>query len=163
MKAAIVFYSFSGNTKKASRFLKSEMESKGIVTEEIELCPELKEFSFFKQGMQAFLKKMPELKEVNYDLSKFDFIIFASCVWALNFAPALRSYLSKAGGLENKKTGCFLTYGTGVGKGRALSSLEDTLREKSANILFSETLKGKNSADIDYLKERFKPLLEIII
>lgn len=162
MKTAIIFYSFSGNTKRACLFLKDKLYSKNIAADLIELKPEKEEAAFFKQSLQAFLKHKVDLKKVNYDLSGYEFVIFASPVWAFTIAPALRSYLEKAGNLENKKVVCFLTYHSGIGSGKALKEIENILRESQNHILFSKNLSGSKTKDNNYLEERFKFLLEIL-
>jgi flavorubredoxin len=162
MKVAIIFYSFSGNTKKACLFLKEKLIEKNVSVGLIELKPKEEETSFFKQGLQAFLKKKIKLKEVEFDLEKYDFVIFASAVWAFTITPALATYLENVKNLKNKKTACFLTFGSGAGSKKALKELENILREKGAHILFSRNLAGKKTEDKNYLEENFKSLLEII-
>lgn len=161
MKIAIVFYSFSGNTKRACLFLKDKLIGKNTV-DLLDLKPKKEEKNFFKQCLQALFRAKPDLKEVNYDLSKYDFVIFASAVWAFAFVPALHSYLEKVKGLENKKVACFLTYGSGLGSNKALKELEGILREKEILLLFSENLEGVKTEDNRYLEDEFRPLLEIL-
>jgi flavodoxin len=162
MKIAIIFYSFSGNTKRACLFLKDNLSTKNICVDLIELKPKKEETSFFKQGLQAFLKKKVELKEVDFGLEKYDFVVFASGVWAFTITPTLATYLEKVKNLKNKKVACFLTFGSGAGSKKALEELESILREKGAHILFSKNLSGKKTKDKNYLEENFKSLLEII-
>ena len=162
MKVAMVFYSFSGNTKRACLFLKEKMAVSGIGADLFDLRLKEEVKSFFKQGRQAFFKEMPELIEADYNLDKYDFFIFASPIWAFTFAPALRSYLKKLAELGGKKTACFLTYGSGLGKGKALAELENVLREKKTHIFFSKDFPGVKSKDSTYLGEIFKPLFDIL-
>lgn len=50
-KVAIIFYSFSGNTRKIARFLKTEISSKASKEVElIEIKPVREEKNFFKQS-----------------------------------------------------------------------------------------------------------------
>ena len=162
MKVAIIFYSFSGNTRKAAQFLKEQLLAKGITTDFIDLKLKEDVGAFLKQCQHAFFKKTPELVGADYNLEKYDFVIFSSPVWAFTIAPALRSYFLNSNGLEDKKTGCFLTYGSGSGSGKALRELESMLREKGAHIMFSKNLSGFRTKNTTYLEERLRPLLEII-
>lgn len=162
MRAAIVYYSYTGNTKRACLFLMRQFNAKNIDIDLIELTPKNEETSFFKQGKQALSKQLPELCEVKYDMAGYDFVIFASPVWAFTFAPALRSYLGKITHLENKKTGFFLTYGSGLGKGKTQKELEGILREKKAEVLFSRNFSGAKTKDKIFLEEQFRPLLGIL-
>lgn len=159
MKGVVVFYSFSGNTRKACLFLKEMIEGLGSNLALIDLKLEEEVIPFFKQCLEAALKKTPKLREVNYDLEIYDFIIFASPVWAFTYAPALRSYLNEFSGLEGKATACFLTFGSGTGSKKALKELVNTLGKKKMRILFSENLSGAKTKDNVYLEGFFKTLL----
>ena len=159
MRGAAVFYSFSGNTRKACLFLKEMVEASGSSLDLIDLKLEKEVVPFFKQCLEAALKKKPKLLEADYDLGIYDFIIFASPVWAFTYAPALRSYLNKANGLENKIAACFLTFGSGAGSKRALRELENVLGGKKMRVLFSKNLSGAKTGDNVYLEWSFKKLL----
>lgn len=162
MKAAIVFYSFSGNTKRAVLFLQNKLQAKKITTDLIDLRPKMETRSFFKQGKQALFKEKVELKDTQYDLSQYDYIAFASPVWAFSFAPALRTFLAKVKGAEGKKAICFLTYGSGTGSQKALRELETILEEKKVEILFSVNLSGFKTKKKDYLEKSFSTLIKMI-
>ncbi len=103
-----------------------------------------------------------QLQECSYDLDKYDFIIFASPVWAFTIAPALRSFLKKIKNLEGKKAACFLTFGSGAGSRKALKELGGILNKKGAEVLFSRNLSDKKIRDESYLENNFKHLLEIV-
>ena len=117
---------------------------------------------FFAQCLEAALHKKPALLGADYDLGRYDFLIFASPVWAFTYAPALRSYLDKVSGLEGKTVACFLTFASGAGKNKALKELESILKEKKARVLFSRNLSGSKTGDNVYLEWDFKALLEIL-
>ena len=163
MRGAIVFYSFSGNTKRACLFLKDKAASAGGSLDLIDLKLKKEVTSFFGQCLEAALKKKPVLLETDYDLGKYDFLIFASPVWAFTYAPALRGYLDKIKGLDNKATACFLTFGSGAGKNKALKELENILNNKKARVLFSKNLSGAKTSDNVYLEWCFKKLNETLL
>ena len=163
MRGAVVFYSFSGNTKRACLFLKDKAASAGGSLDLIDLRLEKEVTSFFGQCLEAALKKKPALLEIDYDLGKYDFLIFASPIWAFTYAPALRSYLDKIKGLENKTTACFLTFGSGAGKNKALKELESILKSKKARVLFAKNLSGAKTGDNVYLEWCFKALHELLL
>jgi flavodoxin len=160
MKIAIVFYSFSGNTRKAAQFIQNNLKEDEVDLIDLQLKEDVR--SFLKQCHHAFIKKIPEIQEAALDLASYDYIIFASPVWAFTIAPALRTYLSKVSGLENKKTGCFVTYGSGTGSAKTLKELEDMIREKGGKIMFSKRFSGYKTKNENYLNEQFKLLLEIL-
>ncbi len=141
-------------------FLKEAISARGSSLDLIDLKLEKEVVPFFKQCFEAALRKKPALLETNYDLSGYDFLVFASPVWAFTYAPALRSYLNKAIGLENKTTACFLTFGSGAGSKKALKELENVLEKKKMRVLFSRNLSGAKTGDNVYLERSFKKLLK---
>ena len=162
MKVAIVFYSFSGNTKRAAMFLQERFTNRGVQCTMVDLRPEKEEKSFFKQSVQAFLKKEVLLEKRNKIVSEYDFIIFGSPVWAFTIAPALRSFLDNIVGFKKQKVACFLTYGSGLGKDKALSELERQIKGKGGHLLFSRNLKGSETKFNSYLNDQFNSLLEMV-
>ncbi len=165
MKVAVVYYSFTGNTKRASEFIARHLNHKGIQTDVIVLHPEKEGSSFFRQGWQAFsyqevnLQRLDEIK----NLSAYDFIIFASPVWAFTITPALRSYLKRAEGLDSKHTGIILTAGSGLGVKKALRDAVALVTAKGSTVKFHKVLTGSKSGDTTYLKNELQPLLEEIV
>lgn len=160
MKGAVVFYSFSGNTRKACLFLKEAIGALGSSLDLIDLKLKKEAVLFLRQCLDAALKGKPKLLEVNYDLGEYDFVVFASPVWAFTYAPALRSYLAKVSGLDNKTVACFLTFGSGTVSKKALRELENVLRRKKARVVFSRNLSGSKTGDNVYLEWCFKSLLK---
>jgi len=163
MKGAVVFYSFSGNTRRACASLKELVSALGSSLYLIDLKLKKEVVSFVGQCFEAALKKKPELLEANYDLSEYDFVVLASPVWAFTYAPALRTYLNKVKGLNSKKAACFMTFGSGAGSQKALKELENVLIKKKTKVLFSKNLSGTKTSDPAYLKNNFKSLLEKLI
>jgi flavodoxin len=162
MKVAIIFYSFSGNTKRLAIYLQDKLKAKNITTDLIDLRPKMEERSFLRQCKQAFFKKRVELIGAEYDLSQYDYLVFASPVWAFTFAPALRSYLDNVKSLKDKSAICLLTYGSGTGSVKALRELENTLEEKGADIMFSVNMSGTGTKRKDYLEKSFIPLFKLL-
>ena len=159
MKIALVYYSFSGNTHNAVPFLQRALEEKAHQTQTIRLKPSKEESSFFKQGRDAFLKKEAALSGCEYNLGQYDFIVFATPVWAFTITPALRSYLNKVEGLKSKKVGFVLTFGSGAGANKAKKELERMLKGKGARVEFSLGLKGNKVKDREYLQSEFSSLI----
>ena len=162
MKVAIISYSFSGNTKRACVFLMEKIKEKNIEAAIFDLKPSREEKKFLLQCRDAFYKHKIEIQNPVSELNTYDFVIFASPVWAFTFAPALRAYLENIKDLTDKKCACFLTYGSGMGKNKALEELEEILKAKGARILFSKNIPGSKTKDKEYLEEQFKSLVDII-
>lgn len=161
MKIAIVFYSFSGNTKKVCQFLKEQLSANNEV-ELVELMLKEPVTAFSRQCAAARKRETPELVNKDCDVSKYDFVVFASPVWAFTFAPALRTFLKLCSGLENKKAAVFLTCGAAFSSGGALKELKAVAQEKKAVIQFSKYVKGTKTDNTKYLEDVFKELLNLV-
>jgi flavodoxin len=131
VKSAVVFYSFSGNTKVVAALLANALREKGPV-EIIELKPLDESKSFFGQAGRAFQRKRASLENVNFDLSQFDLICFGTPVWAFAPTPALNTYLDNCKGIEGKDIILFTTYGSGAGNERCLNIMQQFLTKKGA-------------------------------
>lgn len=161
MNIGIIYYSFTGNTRRSCLFLKEQFSAKGHKVECIDLQPVKETKAFLKQCCEAAFKKTPALLECNYDLGKYDMLIFASPVWAFAIAPALNAYLQKVKNMAGKKVACFLTYGSGVGAQRALNSLQERIRQNKGQVLFSKNISGEQTKHRRHLLEQFQTLFEL--
>ena len=115
MKTAVVYYSFKGNSALVAAQLAEKFNADVV---RIELKDDRKRRSFFKYlwgGWMVISKKLPELKPLNFDSSKYDFIILGAPVWASNPAPPLLSFISKAG-ITGKKVALYACFGGDEGK-----------------------------------------------
>jgi flavodoxin len=128
MKTLIVYYSYSGNTKRVAEILGGYLEAKGRV-DTVELKPLDESKNFFVQGKRALQKLRAQLAEVNFDLSGYDLICLGTPVWAFGPAPAMNTYLDKCSGLEGKEVILFCTVG-GKGMERCLNYMQEILSPK---------------------------------
>jgi len=131
MRSAIIYYSFTGNTKKVAGILAEYLRQKGEV-ELIELKPLDESKSFFGQGRRAFSHTRAKLEPVNFDLSQYDLVCFGTPVWAFAPVPAMNTYLDNCTGVEGKEAILFTTYGSGTGNERCLNYMQDALSKKGA-------------------------------
>ena len=131
MKSIIVYYSYTGNTKKVAEILQEYLRNKGDA-DIIELTDLQETGKFFKQAAQAFRHAKADIPEVKFDLSTYDTICFGTPIWAFGPAPALNTYLSKCFGLEAKPIVLFATYGSGTGLNRCFDYMRKVLSKKGA-------------------------------
>ena len=108
MKSAIVYYSYSGNTRKVALFLRDYLE-KDRTVKLIELNALDEPSSFFGQAQRAFFRQEAKIEHTDFDLSMFDLICFGTPVWAFGPAPAMNTFLKNCFGLENKSAITFTT------------------------------------------------------
>jgi menaquinone-dependent protoporphyrinogen IX oxidase len=159
MLVALIFYSFSGNTRKVCEFLREKILQAGNQPDVVELELKEEETSFMRQGKAAQHRETPELTNLDYNASKYDFVIFASPVWAFTFTPALRTYLTKTIGLDKKKSAAILTCGAALTSGAALKELDNTLKQKGAEVKFTAYIAGNKTKDLKYLENKLSDLL----
>jgi len=131
MKAIIIYYSYSGNTKKVAEALVGYLKEKsGVEIIRLEALDESN--SFFAQCHRAFWHRRAQISKVKYDLSGYDLICLGTPVWAFAPTPAINTYLSRCFGLKGKEIILFSTYGSGTGNNRCLNYMQDILAKKGA-------------------------------
>jgi flavodoxin len=131
MDSAIVYYSYSGNTKMVSQVLADYLKEKSK-TEIVELKSLDESNKFLIQAARAFRHKRARIAEPNFNLSDYDLICFGTPVWAFGPVPAMNTYLDKCFGIEGKEIILFTTYGSGAGNERCLNYMRDILAKKGA-------------------------------
>ncbi|MBU1726846.1 MAG: flavodoxin family protein [Candidatus Omnitrophica bacterium] len=129
MKTAIVYYSYSGNTRKVAEILAEALKEKSSV-DLIDLQALDESNSFLGQCRRAIVRKKGKIAPVKLDLSAFDLICFGTPVWAFGPAPAINAYLEQCTGLSGKEVILFTTYGSGAGKERCVNYMQDILSRK---------------------------------
>ena len=95
MKIVIVFYSRTGNTKKAAEVLKDNFEKMEVDVDLIEIIHE-KRPGYFKAGRVGMKQIELPIKNTNFDISKYDRIIVGVPVWGLRPACPLPASLECA-------------------------------------------------------------------
>ena len=95
MKIAILFYSFSGNTKAAVEYMRDKLKEKGNICHLFSLKPEKETKSFLRQCFRAMKKERDNLDVADLDILSYELVLFASPVWALTYTPALRGAVDK--------------------------------------------------------------------
>ena len=159
MKKSIIYYSYSGNTKKVAEILADYLKEKT----QVEIIPLKAEESsnFFRQAVRAFVHKKTKIGAVNFDLKNYDLICFGSPVWAFGPAPAMNTYLEKCFGLEEKEVILFCTYGSGVGKDKCLDYMQKILEKKGAKSFKRLLISQFKVDDKDFVLNKIKELLRL--
>jgi flavodoxin len=156
MKALVVFYSFSGNTKKIAFAIKNILTERGIEADILELKPKIESAFFIQQVAQSFFSKEVELHgEDILDLDGYDYIFLGTPVWAFAPAPALRSFIKRSIALKDKKTSIFVTYGSGLGKERCVNKIERLLLERSNTVIGDIMISDKKIEDKEAFLKAF--------
>ena len=149
MKSIVVYYSFSGNTRRAAEALADALRK----TYEVDIL-ELKALdeskSFFGQALRALVRIKAKVERVNIDLSEYDLICMGTPVWAFGPAPAMNAYLEKCKGLNGKQAIVFTTYGSGAGNNNCLNYMRSVLNKKGTKKCESFTMQGAKTHDKNY-------------
>ena len=158
MKTAIVYYSYTGNTKRVVDVLAERLKEKGQVDLfKLESLDESERF--LSQIWKALFKKRAKLKEINFNLSSYDLICFGTPVWAFGPAPAMNTYMDRCFGLEEKDVILFVTYGSGTGKERCLNYMENILTKKGAESFKKFSIQQFKVKDKEFILSNFSVIL----
>lgn len=110
MKTVILYYSYTGTTKKYVNLIKNIIDCDLI---EIKPKKDIKSSgrlsSYVKGGLKVLKKESPELEKYEFNKDDYDFIIIASPVWAYTYAPAMKSFLENES-ILGKKVSYFMTH-----------------------------------------------------
>ena len=129
MRAIIIYYSYSGNTKKIADILAEYLRPRYEI--KILRIDALDESScFFLQAVRAFFHKKARISPIEPDLSNYDLICLGTPVWAFAPAPAMNTYLDKCSGLLGRPVVLFTTYGSGTGVNRCFNYMQGILSRK---------------------------------
>jgi flavodoxin len=159
MRSAVIYYSYSGNTKSVAKVLIDTLREKGEVRE-IELTSLDEPNSFFKQGGRAWKRIRAKIAPADFDLSTYDLICLGTPVWALAPAPALNTYLDNCNGIEGKEIILFTTYGSGTGNGRCLNYMQDILSKKGVKDFKRFSIQQFKTKDREFILGKIKEILD---
>ena len=161
MKTLIVYYSLEGNTdyvaKRIARKLGADL---------LRLVP-VKEYSkkglrkYFQGGKSVMSSQKPELEEYEADLADYDRVLLGFPVWASDFAPPLRTFVTEnRGRLKKKHLAAFACQG-GRGAEKALAKLKKAIGVKAFDMeaVFNNP-KKKRSKDKDAMIDTFCKVLK---
>lgn len=156
MKIGIVYYSRTGNTRKAAEILKEKIEKNDKKVDLIEI-QHAKKPGFFKAGRAAMKQKELPIKNTDFNLGKYDTILVGSPTWAGKPSPHVRTFFNKAENLKGKKAGVFITGSAPGEKNKKTSNfLKDYLKkigfepiEETLNLQIKKEEIKENEEEID--------------
>lgn len=122
MKKIIIYYSYTGNTKKVAQYIQNKLNC-----DILELEPSKPYSSDYevvvKQGQdEVNTEYTPVIKEIEIDFSNYDEIILGSPIWWYTFAPVVRTFLNDYD-LRDKIIYPFFTNG-GYGLGHSIKDMK---------------------------------------
>ena len=127
MKAAVIYYSMSGNTGMAAERIAEATGADLIEIRPGKRYPDKGLKKFLWGGKSAVMGEKPKLEPYAFSADRYDRIIFGFPVWAGNITPPLRTFIAEnAEGLKGKKTAAFACQ-SGSGAEKAFGRLEECL------------------------------------
>ncbi len=158
MKIIIVYFSLTGNTKKLAVKIYEILRSKNFEVDLFEL-ENKKRKSFLINCFEAIKGKTFYIEKIPA-LEKYDFVFIGSPVWAGRITPLIRSFIKEVD-FSNKNIFLFTTYGSGLGKSRAMEEFEKLVFEKGGKIIGKLEVKGKKvEENIFQIKEKIEKCLK---
>ena len=130
MKIGIIFYSRTGNTRSIAKLLENKFKEEKADVELVEI-EHAKKSSFFKAGGAAMKQQELPIKNTNFDLKKYDFIIAGTPIWAGRPSPYVKTFMNKSENVKGKRGAFFLT---------GVTNLEE--REKATKIIKNDLEKA---------------------
>lgn len=101
MRAAIAYYSKTGNNETLAHAVHQKLASRGIATDLVRIEP-VRNVSPALGAVKAALKWTTRLKET-HDFTGYDALVMCSPIWAAHMSPAIRELLMTAGGLPGMR------------------------------------------------------------
>jgi len=146
MKALVMYYSRTGNTRKIAEAIAEALRADAEV--ELEEIVDIKKrrgvFGFIGSGKDAVLKRTTTIEPIRADLSSYDLVVVGTPVWAGSVASPIRTFLSEHG--NNVKQPAFFCTTGGTGIKKALRVMEELCGKAPAATL-SFTEKGLKDAE----------------
>ncbi|MCM8780869.1 MAG: NAD(P)H-dependent oxidoreductase [Candidatus Omnitrophica bacterium] len=155
MKSVIVYYSYTGNTRKVAEILAEYLESKAETTL-IALKTLDESDKFLSQALRAFIHTRARLEPTDFNLSNYDLICFGSPVWAFAPAPAINTYIDRCFGINQKPVVLFTTYGSGVGNQRCLDYMQSLLIQKGVSSFKRFSIQQFKTQDKEFILSQIR-------
>ena len=116
MKAAVIFYSLSGNTAYVAERIKERLNADLIPLRPKQEYPKRGLIKFYQGGKSAVRAEEPELIPCSADLQSYDVLILGTPVWAGTFTPPMRTFLKQNRNiLKEKKVAVYVCCSGGGG------------------------------------------------
>lgn len=136
-KKLVVFFSYTGNTKKIAESIQKKLNCDILEIKPVKPYSTDYQTVVDEEQNNESSKKKPEIQSIDKDLSKYDEIIVGSPVWWYTIAPVIRTFLTKYD-LTGKIIKPFATNAGWLG--RTFQEIEklcpDSKVEKGMNIVF---------------------------
>lgn len=129
MKTLVVYYSYSGNTKKVVDMIKEKKNFDVLEIKPVNDYSDDYQKVVDDEETKMDMNEIIEIKDVNINLDYYDRILLGTGVWWYKITPAIRSFLNKYD-LKDKVIVPFITNGGWLGE-----ALDDVKRYAKESII----------------------------
>ncbi len=129
MKTLLVYYSWTGNTRKLAQKITSKL--KCDVEEIYEKEKRKGKLNYVMGGFEALLGTKSRIEEPKRNPADYEMVLLGGPIWAGRITPALRAYLSK---VKINRYGLFLSMG-GQDCSEAVKNVEEIIGKKPVSVL----------------------------
>ena len=112
MNRIVVYYSLSGNTEEAAKTIAEKLGADILRVDTVKAMPKNYMAQILVGGGQVAMKKIPEIKPLEKDMSTYDEIILGTPIWNSKGVPAINAFLKDAEAAK-KVTSVFTLCGGG--------------------------------------------------
>ena len=163
MKYGIIFYSRTGNTRHVARIIEKNLKGKNAGVDLIEI-EHLKKPGFLKAGRYAITEIDMPIKNSEFDLNKYDFLVFGSPVWAGRPAPYIKTFMNKAENIKGKKAAIFNTgEGSTDDRQRIIEMMNNNLENLGLSTIGSSLSLKMKKQEIQDGKQHINSFIDRII
>lgn len=131
MKAAVIYYSLTGNTEFLAKNIAEEIEADLIRLKPKDDLDQSSRWKYLRGMKQVLFKQEPELMPLEWNPKKYEMLLIGTPVWFGRFVPAFNTFFSSLD-LENKQIALYCSHRGGPGS--SLRKMESQLEEDN-NIL----------------------------
>lgn len=141
MKALVIYYSQTGNTKEVAKNIacglgETDVETKLVPIERSQKKDYSTNVEEAKRGVEA------KIEPTETDLSEYELVCLGTPIWSSAPATPVNGYLAKCEGVEGTDILCFATHGGG-GPGDTFKLMKSKLEGKGGKVLSTFALSSK--------------------
>ena len=125
-RVLVVYYSLTGNTRLIANIIKKYLDVDILELKPINPLNPTGMSKYFWGGMQSTLEFKPKLEKFDINIDQYGLFILGTPVWAWNFTPPMRSFISMVD-LSGKKVALWMC-SSGFGL-RAIDRFKNALKD----------------------------------
>lgn len=149
MKTLVVYYSYSGNTKKVVDMIKEKKNFDVLEIKPVNDYSDDYQKVVDDEEAKMDMNEIIEIKDVNINLDYYDRILLGTGVWWYKITPAIRSFLNKYD-LKDKVIVPFITNGGWLGE--ALDDVKRYAKESNIKDVITIKFNGNTMEDCNKVK-----------